>query len=171
MVYDMEDLKYYVDKAVNDLNTTGIADFRAGTVVKVKDKIFYLKRDYSGWYEGDEDKPRSHIFVPIKASVEDVATLLILKGNGYHDGYRCNWQKPAVLFRQDALKLMGMGCIVSHERYYGATFKMVDGVIYDHWEDKDEPDHWEEFNVKCYDGGEDILLNDKYIGWTLEGVA
>lgn len=169
MVYDIEDLEYYVDKAVNDLNTFGIADFRAGTVVKVRDEIFYLKKDNTGWFAND-DEHRHHKFIPIKASLEDTATLLILLGNGYYrDGY--GWDRPAVLYRQDALKLMSMGCIVSHERYHSVTFKMVNGVIYDHWADKDEPDQWEEFDVKNYNGGEELLLNDKYIGWTMEGVA
>lgn len=151
-MYDMEDLEYYTEEAIKDLDNTGFAPCRAGAVVKVGNDIYLLKRVYG---------ESCHRFLKLVGNVKTLMETIIIMGNGY----RVDWDNyPAPLFRADAIKLMEMGVIVAHERYYKVKFKMVDGKMYDHWEDKDEPDEWFDFDPSNY-SYPDTLTNDQYVGW------
>ena len=44
---------------------------------------------------------------------------------------------------------MKKGYMVKHERY-NVTFKMIDGVVYDHMY-KEEAGEWYEFDIQTYD--------------------
>lgn len=156
--YDDDDVKYYVDEAKKDLEEYHQAIFEHESLIKLGSKVYKLKR-VCGW-DYPEDKPRYHEFVELGGDLDKVLTEHVIKENGYKGDAR--YDGP--LYRYDALKIMSMGYKVRHERYSGVVFKMVDGVVYDHWEDEDEPDHWEVFEVKNYEHG-DTLTRDQYIGW------
>lgn len=155
-MYDMEDLEYYTQEAIDDLNNKGIAPCKAGIVIRVGDDLYMLK--CMRW------DAKSHKFLKLVGNVRNIIQTIIIMGNGYKDEWEAIWEGP--LFRADAIKLMEMGLTVAHERYPHVTFKMVDGKIMDHWDDKDEPDQWYDFDPKNYQYP-DTLTNDECVGWTI----
>ena len=147
--YDIEDVKYYVEEAKNDLLKYGSAIFGdnwcSRAVVRLDDKIYLVQHPED--YNWETHEPKRHDLKDLGEDWDKALTELVIKEDGYKGdvGYHCD----GYLYHDEAVELMKKGFMVKHERY-NVTFKMVDGVICDH-SYKDEPGEWYEFDLNTYD--------------------
>lgn len=163
----LEDLEYYTDEAMNDLNTQGnTASLGRFVFIKIKDQYYKLSEARTGKDKhGFRHSVNYYVIHPIEASKvrESIRELI------YHeDGYKDSYSYEAPFTHADAMRLMEMGAIMAHERY-NAYFKIEDGVMMDYWPefDREENGYWDVFEAKNYQHSETLTEDNRYIGWRM----